>query len=249
MHNYSFPQIVTLECPYDQLQNKLVQRLISQTFALKIEGYQESYPYGVLPTDTYDFIATHHLACERSPQGLIPIMAYKTVTLERCRVHRLPFPGVTVLRSSGAHRHADELEKFLASAESNQKSVSYGSSWTLSPRVRADRESARYFKDLMASMLIQYEQGLSTNFLFTCGVLKVKTNQFFESLGYQRLCDSENVQLPPFKQASLIGDEAVVLWSNGFKPEAVEQAQRFKSLWKSRLILDSRVPEKTRRAA
>jgi hypothetical protein len=98
-------QIVVLESPYDNMNDPLVRDLFSKIVQLKIEGYRLVYPYGVLPVDSYDFIATHHLVCREINGSYQVLMGVKYITLKKCLTHNLPFPGIALLRTAKAVSH------------------------------------------------------------------------------------------------------------------------------------------------
>jgi hypothetical protein len=229
-------RIVVLESPYDTLSDPLVQDLFSRTMKLKIEGYQTVYPYGVLPVDSYDFIATHQLVCREKNGRYEILMGAKYVTLQKCMTHRLPFPGLSLLRSSAATPHAQILESLLERYSKNPEKVSYGSSWTIDPISRSNPVVKKTLKDLMTATLVHYETELETVERFCCGAPKIKTDLYFENLGYHRLSDQNN-PLPAFNQASLMGEAAVMLRCSNFSDAALNIAESYRDLWESRLVL------------
>jgi hypothetical protein len=85
-------KIIVLNSPYDTIQNPLTQSLLAKTIAMKIAGYRKHYPYGVLPADSYDFVATHLILCEENNGDYEPLMGMKFTTYERCKIHNLEFP-------------------------------------------------------------------------------------------------------------------------------------------------------------
>lgn len=234
-------RIVVLNAPYDTLKEPAARRALGDTLALKLEGYRRVYPYGVLPVDSYDLISTHHLVCEEDRDGFHPIMAYRSVTLERCRIHGLAFPGLAVLRSSGAEKHERVLSGLLEKLACDPSLISYGSSWTISPRIPSGSEMRKILKDLMTAMLVTYEEETGTRERFSCGVPTVKSDRYFEGVGYTRVLDSgeTGAPLPPFAQASLVGEEAVLLRCSKFSDAARSLAGRYRELWLDRVVIGS----------
>lgn len=230
-------RVVELRSPYDCLEQDRARLLFSRIMALKIRGYRAVYPYGVLPVDGYDFIATHLAVCEEGPSyDWLPLMAFRTVSWERCQRHRLPFHGLSVLRASGARIQEQSLERHLEFCGKDGIAVSYGSSWTIDPRVRDEPELKRFLRDLMAGMLVCHERESGSGERLTCGTFKVKTDKFFQDLGYERLAE-QGIELPPFQQTSLFGESVAVLRCARFSPAGLELAERYEELWRGREIL------------
>ncbi|MDR3606231.1 MAG: hypothetical protein P4M08_02495 [Oligoflexia bacterium] len=228
-------EIVVIESPYDTLGDPEVRDLFSRLAALKIEGYRAVYEYGVLPVDTYDFVATHYLVCRKN-QGRPEILTgYKTVTLQKCLKHRLVFPGMALLRSAGATSHCLALEELLGQFAANPDKVSYSSSWTINPEVRKNPALKNLLKDLMTVMLAAHELEIGTVERLGCGVPKVKSDQYFQSLGYQRMTYRGDI-LPPFSQPSLVGESAVLLHGTEYTEEALRVVERYRDFWQARRI-------------
>lgn len=204
--------------------------------ALKIEGYQTVYPYGVLPVDSYDFFATHHLVCREVKGRWDILMAYKSVTLARCQTHRLPFPGLSLLRNSGAETHAHTLEGLLKSHASHPELVTYGSSWTIHPEARKDLSLKNQLKEIMTAMLVRHEQDIGSVERISCGAPKIKTDQYFINLGYERLSRDGDL-LPAFPQASLIGEMAVMLRCSQFSDYALSVSDNYNKLLDAQMTL------------
>ena len=95
-------KIVVLEAPYDSLKEKHAPDIFGKIISLKLQGYGPEYPYGTMPVDTNDFIATHLAVCVEDGSELKPIMAYKTVQQRKCRAHGVQFPGQYLPKISGA---------------------------------------------------------------------------------------------------------------------------------------------------
>lgn len=230
-------RIVILNAPYDTLKNPEAQSLLGATLALKLDGYRRSYPYGVLPVDSYDFISTHHLVCEEKNGSLIPLMGYRSVTLEAAKVFKMPFPGLAVVRSSGAKRHEAVLLRLIEEADNAKRPITYGSSWTISPQVTSGSAFRQHMKHLMTTMLVGYELGAGIEERFCCGVPAMKSDRFFQEVGYTRI-EEDGDPLPPFSQASLLGEEAVLLRCRTFSDKALEIADAHHEFWANRIVID-----------
>jgi hypothetical protein len=234
------PKIVTLEAPYDALNIPGLGGQLIEMFRLKLAGYKDVYEYGVLPIDTYDFISTHHVLGVGEGTDFKPVMAFRTSELDKCEVHGLPFPGVAVLQSSRASRHVSVLQNLIRSWQG--KRISYASSWTMAPEFRTDREARNLMRDMMVTMLINHELDRKSDHRLLCGVPKVHTDRLFERYGYQRVAEHGD-PLPPFAQASLMGEEAVLLHATQFSEEALEIAKRYRHIWDARKVYGLEEPD------
>ncbi|MCM2276782.1 MAG: hypothetical protein NDJ89_01745 [Oligoflexia bacterium] len=234
-------RVIVLESPYDQIQNPGIQALFGKIVALKIEGYRRVYPDGVLPVDSHDFIATHYLVCEEKPSGPEILMGYKNVTLSQCLRHRLAYPGLNVLRGSeGTEAHQQALQAILDRCSRDRTPLTYGSSWTISPAIPKG-ELKDFLKDLMTAMLVSSELEAGIPERVSCGGLRVKTDQYFQALGYRPL-ESRGAPLPPFAQGSLFGEQAIMLHCTRFSDRALALADRFAGLWQERFVFSAKKP-------
>lgn len=229
-------KLVILESPYDQINDPQVKELFIETQALKINGYHGVYPYGVLPVDTYDFVATHHLVCETGQGRLEPIMGYKSITLDKCKTHKLPFPGISVLRSSQAASHEKALQELLDGYQNNASAIDWGSSWTIAPRIRDNIELKKFLKELFIAMHVCHEREIGTKEWVTCGNNRVKTDRLFLDLGYQPL-QSNGVALPYFIYTPLIDAEAMMFTCTKFSDSALKLADKFRDFWNTRIVI------------
>lgn len=234
-------KFVTVEDTYGSLEQEPVQILLGKAFSMKLRGYRAAYPYGVLPLDSHDFIATHHLVCEDKGGVLEPLLGYKSVTLKKCDTHLLPFPGVSVLKASNLPEHEKSLQHLLVRWREEDLNVSYGSSWAVNPDIPPKSELRKLLKDLMTTMLVSYELDAGIDRRVCCGAIRMKTDQYFLNVGYLPLADQDGNPLPAFKQASLFGEPAAMFHGQAFSDAAMKIAEKYQSLWKSRVIFQ---PEK-----
>ncbi len=234
-------KMVTLECPYDAWDNPELVRLFSQTVGLKLRGYRKVYDYGVLPVDTTDFLATHHLVCTQEGGQLTPLMGFKAITLSRCKMHNVAFPLTGILGSSGARTHLDVLEEELERAKREDRDVAYASSWTILPEARENAMFASILTRHFIAMMTLHFESLPGALRIACGSVTHKTDQLLCRMGYERMMNGEQ-ELPPFEQASLMGEKAVVLRCDRYSAEAERIAERYRQAWNERLVLRGSEP-------
>lgn len=229
-------KIVILESPYDHWDHPLVQQLFPKIISLKLAGYRNEYPYGVLPVDTSDFVATHHLVCREEHGELTPIMGYKITKLDRCRVHGIGFPALTLAKAAGADQHAEAVQEIVTRCESAGINISYDSSWTIHPSLKEDRTLRDLLKNLTTAMLVRYHLESGTQEQLGMGVLRFKTDRYFQNMGYQ-LLKKKWRELPPFDHPFLLGEKVVLMHSPNFSESALAMGQQFQELWDARITI------------
>jgi hypothetical protein len=239
-------KVVALECPYDNWSSDATQEAFGRMVGLKLQGYREEYPYGILPVDATDFVATHHMVCEEytvdGPHGttreMRPIMAYKSVRWARCRVHRLPFPLVAVAKACGQSELERTVRSILERCEATGKDVFYDSAWTMRPDVRKDPARKKLLHRIMRGIyvLAHRERVAAEEAELLCmATLRLRTDHLFEWWGYRRLMLGESV-LPSFAMVPYF-DERVAAFHlrDGFSREALDEAAACEQLWADRL--------------
>jgi hypothetical protein len=233
-HEHDLYQLVIIDCPYDTWSNQLTRDLFADTIQLKLDGYLASYPYGALPVDTTDFIGTHHIVCEKKNGSLVPVMAYKTTALTRCKIHNLTFPALSLMQAAGAKKHAEEVMRIIAAASENQHEISYDGSWTMDPAIRRDKTRSEYLKKIMTAINVQYHISSHVPEILGLGLLRFKTEQYFKNIGYRQLSQGDQL-LPPISMGSLQNESVVLMHLTEFTKEALATAQEFNWLWEKRI--------------
>jgi hypothetical protein len=242
-------RIVVIESPYDSLPgNVSAQALLMRALMMKLGSYRDVYPYGVMPLDTYDYLSTHHLVGLDREGEFQPLMAYRTILSEKCDLHRLPFPALLALRDPTSALHARVLGELLRQWKERGERVSFGSSWGIDPALRADRELRDFLKELMTATLVHHETSLGTAHLLGAGMTGVHTDRYFREIGYE-VVEHDGFPLPPFRHASLLGAEALLLHAGSFNARALEIAARYREYWERREVVSAPAPTEEKRAA
>jgi len=235
--NYNSFRVVVLDCPYNSWSKTETQRLFSSTVEMKLRGYQPVYEHGVMPVDSYDFIATHLLVCAEEGRALKPVTGFKSVTLSRCRKFNLPFPTSPLLRSHGEDAaHSRAVEAIIRRCEEQEKEVVFDSSWTVDPEIRSRREFTRVLQELFISNVIHWHAPEKRHEVLGTGILRVRTNRFFERVGFQQV-QYDGEPLPPFGQASLQGASAVLIHFREGSSFARDVADAHHRLWENRITI------------
>lgn len=229
-------RIVVLKCPYFQFENSQASEIFIRTLNLKKIGYEKEYPMGVLPIDTTDFISTHVLACGEGKGGFMPLMGFRSVSLESLDFFKLPFPLFGVLRSSDAYEHLEVVESIVQSARESKKNLCYDSSWTIAPLVREKHEFKKELRKIMEAIHVLYHLENQTAKLLAGGMKKFKMEKIYEYWGYKKI-SKDGVVLPEFELSFLFNEEAEIFYLKQFNEFAIAQAKTMENLWIDRVEL------------
>ncbi|MCX6968034.1 MAG: hypothetical protein NTZ46_09725 [Verrucomicrobia bacterium] len=231
-------KVVVLDCPYDTWSKTSTQSLFSEIINLKLAGYTSVYTDGVLPVDTYDFIATHILVCGEENGQLKPLTGFKSVTLSRCKRFNLPFPTSQLLSGTNTPQHTEAVASIMRSCDESGDVLAYDSSWTVHPLVRKDRPVHHFLQELFISNVVHLHTSAAPHKLLGAGVRQVRTDKFFERVGFKRLSNSGE-PLSTFKQASLVGAEVALIHLERFSEFATSIAQKYESFWNERVVIQA----------
>lgn len=225
-----------LNCPYDTWQTALTRDLFMQMVGFKLSGFRRVYPYGVLPVDSTDFVATHLLVCLKCEQGLIPLTGCKTVTRERCDIHRLPFAGLSLVRAAASPAHERAVLAIMDECQRAGRSLAYASSWTVNRAVKVDRALKRDLREIFEAMFALYYLTEGISDVLGGGVIRLRTDRLFQEWGYRPLTLGDET-LPAINVPHLHGDAVTVLYLTAFTPAILEKATRWRWLWDDRVTI------------
>jgi hypothetical protein len=230
-------RFVQFEVPYDTWKTPFTQQLFGKLVELKLDGYQTAYPYGILPVDVTDFAATHLLICQEPDIGIpTPIASYKSITLKRCGIHRIPFPCLGILQSSGAMRHYEGVQALIQKYQDTPEQLSYESGFTIHPNARKDKAFSAELKNMLMAFATSYGEASTIECFLGMGMTKVKADQYFYSWGYKPFAIGDEI-LPTVPVKSYFLEDSRLLQTDGFSALAKENARKYQALWKDRLIL------------
>lgn len=236
-------KLVILDCAYDTIAEPATQQLLSRTVAVKILGYRASYPYGVLPVDATDFVGRHALVCEETGEGYRVLSATKSITLSRCREFNLPFPMLSLAKANQPE-HIAYVEGHTAEASSKKIDILYQFSWSADPEIRAkNRELATQLKEVILAQLVFEALEAAPSKVMLAGVPRVKTDQFFENMGYF-LAEHAGKTLSAFNVPSSLGEKAVFMDFKELTFQARTLMKRYEELWNNRVQVSGRIAAK-----
>lgn len=235
--NDSF-RILVLDCPYDSWETPETKEWFGKIIELKLKGYRREYPYGVLPMDTSDFIATHLIIAKDSEAGLEPVMAYRSVSQDRCQKHSISLPVLSLMKQLAAAEHAAEIQKIIDHCASEKTRLCYASSLAVAEEYAGHPE----LKEILKMVNVCHTREDKVSEILAGGVLRFKMDRFYSFMGYNKLAHNgsplEALKIP-FACNELTG----FFHLKEFSDEAKEIAKKYEYLWAERIILGK--PSKT----
>ncbi len=242
-------RLITLECPYDLMGQEKVQELFAKTLDLKIQGYLKEYPYGILPIDTTDFIGDHMILAQEWGGKLTPIMAQRSVSLERCQIHHLPFPGLQLLEGvPNAETHRSVLSRLVEAEKSKNGRITYDSSVTIHPRVRENPILKQVVRDLIWVQHVLHHENVGTSLNITMAVTQFKMDQAFRIVGYRPLINQES-ELPALTFQNHFNLNAKVMIRDHQRAESMNPLlEAYRELVSSRIRFTFEAPQERKAA-
>lgn len=232
-------RIVTIESPYDSWDNPLVPKLFLAMAAMKLRGYKAEYAYGVLPLDTYDFIAMHHLLCVERDDGYEPIMGFKTTTLSRAKRFQVDFGGIALVKGARAPEHLRILNREVERCEMTGREIAYAASWTMDPRFRMESEEKQRLQEIFRRMFVAGHVCHGIQECVAGGVVRFKMWRYLDFWGFRPL--QENGEQLGDIQVPILQNETVrVVHAKGFSEESISDALKLGDLWEKRIIISAR---------
>lgn len=227
-------KVVIIDFPILILNDSYCADLLGKVLKMKYDGYAFTYNDSVLPMDKTDFFGTHMLLCEDTGKELIPIFAYKSVTLDRCNKFNFEFPIFPIVRNDCHPQCLADLNKLIASIP-DPSSVSYDSSLAknLEYRLSGDQKLKIALQEITMMMIVKHHTDFNIPHMINCGGIKVKTDVFFLKLGLNKLNEHAH-----FNQKYLNNEESVVFYNNSFSFEAHRMAKKYKKLWDNKLVIN-----------
>jgi len=235
-------QIVILDSPYDSLSSPDAQKFFSSFMDLKLKGYGCEYPYGIMPVDTTDFIATHLGVFMHRDGDLVLVAAYKSISEKKCRLHGVQFSGVQVPLSSGATQAVSAVEGLIKKSNETGSFLSYEGGWTIEPSIRKDPALVSEVHRLCTTMHVSQHLLYGKIDSICCGLLRFRTDRIMKGWGYHVLTH-EGQEVPPFAQASLRGEMVHMHHTTQFSEEALKTAEQYSHFWNNRLQIGRALTE------
>ena len=238
-------KVVVIDYPVYTLGDTLCATLLGSSLQMKIDGYMATYSEKVLPMDKSDFFGTHLIFCEEVNDEFIPIFSYKATPYDRCLKHQYEFPAFSSVKID-AHPSCTQSIQDIINKVDKPELISFDSSWAqnLNYRFSQNIELKNKLKEIMMMVLVMHHIEFNIPHMITCGVVKVKTDQFFLRLGLKKLNDHAN-----YKQISMDDEELVIFYNDHFSDEAYFLAEKYRNLWDNKLVINGMSRLKIAKAA
>lgn len=237
-------KIVILESPYDCWNESEVGTLFRDMIGVKLRGYGREYKYGVLPVDAADLISTHFAACTVEEDGkLKPIMALRWTSLQKCRLHFLNFPGMSLLQQANKPEHVKNLEEKISRLDQQGRDLFYAGSLSIDPALKTGKEQSLFLREVMTLMFLMYKKQHPGAELMAGGTVRFKMDHWLSSVGHFPLHEE------PINVRHLGGELVKVMYLTDFNFEAHRIARKWQQLWDDRLILGIQDIEAIRKVA
>ena len=195
MDNLDSLKIVILEAPLETWQFRESRELFKKIISLKKEGYGSQLPPYVLPVDSFDFIATHIVICQKD--NLSPLFAWKAVLLEKCRQYHRPFPLLSLIKNSpGRELYQKVIQEFIQSCSKKKERLAYFGGLTFSSKAHANGELHLLLWKIFYAMAILYRRDYQVAKALFAAILDFKTDVTFKRLGAASLL-YRGKELPP----------------------------------------------------
>lgn len=234
--DYNKLKIVVLECPYDTWDIAPTQELFGKMVSVKLAGYRARHPYGVMPVDVYDYVAIHQLVCMETSGGFQVLTGYKTISYERCKTHRVPFPMLSILGEGNAKPHEAYVHSVINRCDATGGSLAYSGSWTIDPKLRGDRELIHTLRSVFEAMYVFCHRDYGFKEIVCGGVPRLKTDLLFEEWGHDRV-RVDGKLLPNVSVPHLQGDEVALMHLKEFSRSVRTRAEKWSELWADRLLI------------
>ncbi len=227
-------KVVIIDYPILALADSFCSQLLGKIFKMKYDGYGYTYNEKIIPMDKTDFFGTHIIFCEETENGLDPVFAYRSVSLSRCLEYSVEFPALYMMRNDGHPSCVDDLNKLIGSIK-DASTISYDSSWAqdLNYRFSENPEMKETLREIMTMVIVMHHKEFKIPHMVTCGVVKVKTDRFFLSIGLNKL--NENAH---FIENGMTKEECVIFYTQDFSFEAKRLAKKHEELWNNKLVVD-----------
>ena len=229
-------QIVVIEDLKDVWQDPDVRELYCDLMQIKLDSYGLVYGDNVVSADKADYFGTHLLVCQRGIR-LKPIFGYKSITLEKSNEFHLTFPALSLVKADAHKDCIDELERIIKGAQQRGESISFDYSWAQDANLKEfrTREMAQKFRDITMSIGVNHHREYGIEHMITCGVVKVRTDQFFEKMGLQKVSSRSE-----FPQKDLNDNNVHIFHTKDFSLYGYEVAAKYLDLWEKRINISSK---------
>jgi len=203
-------KIVIIDNPYKQIGNPEVKDLFGELVSLRAEGYGPEYSPNYLPLDSADFVVPQYLFCVDGDNGLYPIGGYRIISLNRCRDYLIHPPFLRTVEDSASQPHLDAVHAIIGQHSGPNQNLGYGGGFTIRKHFRQYPELSELMKELLVAQLVDDMEQHVFSGMLTGGIIRFKTDQFFQKAGFERLRWNSQ-SLEPIQKKSAFGEPVLLL--------------------------------------
>lgn len=244
-------KIIILESFYDCLLDPQIKERAKSFFIdlmeLKLRGYLAEYPYGYMPFDTTDFIATHHAVCEERDGRLVPLMAYRSILGLKAETHLLTFPLLKLMKDIGEPKYVEAVSEFMEECRKKNRPLSFDSAWTIDPEIRKDEALTQELRRIMMGIHVLYHKEIDKSAILAGGVVRFKMERLYRYWGYLPL-DLNKVELPNVALPFMFNEQVKMFKLTNFSFQAISESEGVRALWEKRTVLATTTQEKKKAA-
>ena len=149
---------------------------------------------------------------------------------------RVEFTASAIFRRSNLPLQLSSVQESIDECELKRRRISYYSSWTIEPSVRADREIMETTKEIFAGLTAHHHHAQGITDLLGLGLPKFNTDKFFMNWGFER----SRLRGEPVPNAPLdfLGNiDCVLMHMRDFNSYAKDMALKFNRMWQNRIIV------------
>lgn len=241
-------RFVVLDCVYDIWDHPIVSELFSEIVSLKRHGYQKAYGPDTLANGEIDFIGTHNLICDEIHGKLVPLMGYLSITRERAKRFKVPFPALSLVQANGGADHVTVVRSIIDACEKEGTSLSYESLWTIDPALVRDKVLYKKLHALFKAQQVLYLTQYKIEQSILGGAIRFGVDNLFRLWGYEPLRLNGSA-LPPIRVARAGGAPTLMLHVKQISADALAFAEQYREMWENRIVIDADTCQLIKRVA
>ncbi len=234
-------RLIVIDNIVANIENPLVENLLGPLCSLKKRAYTQSFSNRTMPLDHTDYYGTHViLAKEWKKNDIGPVMAFKCVTVERCKQYNVELPGITMVDRLNSEIHSMAFQKTLTQDNYHDHQMAYISSLAIEPRLSLKNRIA--LLELIYPLWFYYTCDFGIKKAFSFGTVESKVFRILLKLGLAPL-RFENQVLAPIISKFFFGQKAYIQIMEDCHPTCLQKAQLpdYLCLWTNRIHFDDPV--------
>lgn len=228
---------VILKNFYNNIYNDKTKHLFGRLMALKVKGYRNYYPEGVMPLSTVDFLGDHLAICYEKNGDYIPLISYRSISLDLCQRFNVAFPLLELASLERYPEHHLFVREQIKIAQLKKQNIIYNGPLTY------DRELCQmngiHVEDQIRAMHSFYHHSIlnGSHLTFACGTVRFKMERYFHFWGYEYAMVGGQ-KLEPMEASWVHCDLTNMYIMKKLSNEAVIQAKRITRGWTDIIIED-----------